>query len=623
MPRSIILQRIKHTVSDKNNLFLLLLLLTPFIYVESLFDTVDLPRFAYVSLIAAVWLTVWLIQSHNHKIAINWNPLFLIILFLLFFSFISYLWGKENMLYQAELYFYTSLVIICFLGMQVNPETIHKFSSIAAITATVCAIIGVLQNFNINPLDYKQIAPPAATFINKNFAANFFDLILPVTVTLFLLSKDKKDAWIAAFAIAMVASYLVLTKSRGAYLSTFVTLTILLLSIQLFPWLKKQAALISSLYKKQIIIIIFIPFLFSSLPNKTFQADFDENRFSNYFSGNTQNSITARFSANQNSLDLFKEHLVLGVGLGGFQQNFRPYLQSILAKNKIFMDFRYLHNDPLQLFIELGIIGGAAALLFFILLFRFSFLSLKYEPEIKSDININRTKTLYLGFVIAIAASLSHSLFSFPYHQATSATFMALWIGFLLNFSARKILLINSPKLKIVNILAFTTSLIFLAGISHFYYKYIKSSVYMQQSVTAKDCDKASELAILSINTYAKDYLSQSQGINIIASCPLETKTQLLFAENILKTNPSHPHALYLAGLSYFKLGDYDLSYKVLKSLSFLYPYFSNTYTLIGHIAVKNKDYLTAKSYYEHALKLTPKNDEAKNMLKQLSDKGY
>ncbi len=623
MASTSVLLQVKKFFSDINSLLLFLLLLVPFIYVDSMFDKVNLPRFAYVALIASIWLITWLIHSNKKKISLNWNPLFLIIIFILFLASVSYLWGKENMMYQAELYFYISLVIICFLSMQLSPNTIFKFSFALTITATVCAIIGILQNFGFNPIDYDQIAPPAATFINKNFAGNYFELVLPISIALLIFSKDKNEVWVLACAVSLIASYIILTNSRGAYLSTFISLSLFFLLIQFFPFLKKQVTLISNLYKKQLLIIIITPFLLASLPSNYDRSVINESRYADLFAGTQQNSISSRFNASRNSFDLFKEQPLLGVGLGGFQQNFRPYLQSRLAKNKIFSDFIYLHNEPLQLVVELGIIGGVAALLFFIFLFKFSFLSLKYEAEIKSDITVNRIKTLHIGFLIAITTSLSHSLFSFPYHQATSATFMALLVGFTLNLSGGKISFANVKKLKIVRVLILASSLILLLGVSHFYYKYIESSIYMKQSITQENCNKASDFAIQSNNSYAKDYLSQSQGINIIALCPNDTKVQLLFAEKILKNNPTHPWALYLYAISSFKLDDYNSSYKALKSLSFLYPNFSGAYTLIGHIAVKKKDYSKAKSYYKHALKLAPNNSEAKDVLRQLSKKGY
>ncbi len=626
MRPSPILSQIKNIISDTNNLFLFLLLLTPFIYIEHLFDSVDLPRYAFVAFVSCLWLVTWLIQFNSNKLSINWNPLFLLIVFLLIFASSSYLWGNKNTFYQAELYFYTCLVILCFMSMQLKPESIHRFVLIASIITTICAIIGILQNFDINILNYKQIAPPAATFINKNFAANFFDLIFPVAITLFFVSKNKKEAWISAFTVSMIISYLLLTKSRGAYLASLVTLFILLISIQLFPWLKIQIELISQLYKKQIIFIIFIPFLLFSLPSSSFQPDFNESRYATFFSGEKQSSILLRLKANQNSLDLLKENPVLGVGLGGFQSHFRPYTQSVLAKNKIFSDFIYLHNDPLQLFIELGSVGAGILILFFLFLFRNTFIILNTEPKLNFDHNSTRKKIIFLGFLIAIIASIFHSLFSFPFHQPVPATFAAIWIGFLLKFSSREVSFANIKKQQIIRIFIITLSVFLLTEITHFYYKYISSSIYMKQSVLAKrmkDCNTASERAFLSINTYSKDYLSQSQGINIIASCQIDTKKQLLFVENILQNNPMHPWALYLAGISYFKLGNYDLSHKLLKSLSFLYPYYTGTYTFLGHIAVKQKEYIKAKSYYKLALKLSPNNKAAQNLLRQLRDKGY
>lgn len=609
----------------KNNLFLILFLLTPFIYFESLYNKVDLPRFAYVSLLALLWFISWIIQVKSKKSTLNWHPLFLLIIFLLFFASVSFTWAQGNMTYEAEIYFYVSLVIICFMSMQATFDEIVRFCRIASVATMACAIIGVLQNFGFNLFDFKQIASPAATFINRNFATNFFELLLPVIIMLFVISKNNKEAWLSTISISMVVSYLILTKSRGANLSTFITLILIFIAIQLFPVFKKQITLISALYKKQIIVIIFVPFLLAYLPSKVFQPEFKETRFLTYFSKNKQNSISHRLNANINSFSLLKENPLLGVGLGGFQENFRPYLQSILAKNKINSDFIQLHNEPLQLLIELGLVGGLTLLLFFALLFRYSYLAIKYasESELDSGIKNDPIKMLYIGFCVAIMTSLTHSLVSFPYHQATSATFMALWVGFSLRLLTKKLTFSNIKKQQLIKILVLLAALTFLLGSAQFYYKYVKSSYYMNKSINTKSCDQAYANIILANNLYAKDYFSQSQGINIIASCPLDSKIQLNFAEDILKNNPTHPWALYLASLSHFKQGNYDLSHERLQLLSFLYPYFSNAYTLNGHIAVKQKKYAKAKSYYKQALMLDPKNSEAISLLQRLSDKGY
>lgn len=617
--------KVKKIFSDTNNFFLLLLLFTPFIYIDKLFSSVELPRFAYVALLSCLWLSVWLIQYNKKHLFINWNPLFLLIIFLLVLSLSSYIWGSENTFYQAELYFSACLVILCFMSMQAKTKPIIQLSRLVSLIAAVCAIIGILQNFGWNILNYKQIASPASTFINKNFAANFFDLVLPVVITLFLISNNKKEAWISAFSLSLIFSYILLTKSRGTYLATLVTLSLVLVSIKLYPWLRSHTELVSQKYKKQIIFILFVPLLLYSLPNKVYKPDFSESRYIQIFSGNQQNSILLRLKAYQNSLDLIKENPILGIGLGGFQLHFRPYTQSVLANNKIFSDFIYLHNDPLQLIIELGIIGGITVFLLFFLLFR---TTLRYFSKlgISSEGVSSQIQILYIGFFIALISSIFHSLFSFPFHQATSATFFSIWLGIVLSISSRKttITILNNSKTTSYSIICL--AVMFLILISTFYFHYIKSSYYMKNAIISfnmKTCNKATNLAILSNRIYGKDYLAQSQGIGIITNCPVDASTQLRFADNVLKFNPTHPWALFLAGMSYYKLGNYEAAHKILKSLSFLYPYFTGSYTFLGHIALKNKQHSQAKLLYTRALRLEPKNNTAKYFLNELIKEGY
>jgi len=607
-----------------NRLFLFILPLTPFVYLENLFDSVDLPRFAFVSVISSIWLLAWLTKS-NKKI-FNWNPLFALILTLLFFAATSAFWGTQNTLYQSELYFYSSLVILIFLFTQVSANSIYLFSATLCVTAAIIATIGILQNFNINPLNYKQVAPPASTFINKNFAANYFDLVLPVSLTLFFISTNKKEAWIYSISITLIISYIILTRARGAYLAAIITFTMFLISIHLFPLLKKQIKFISQQYKKQIMLIIFIPIILFFLPNQQYQSDYEENRYSALFSKQQQNSISVRLNAYQNSLDLYKENPIFGVGLGGFQSHFRPYMQSVLAKNKIFSDFIYLHNEPLQLLVELGIIGFIIVFVFFILLFRSVFLLLYNGLKLNTAPTFNKQKILYLGFFIALLASLFHSLFSFPLHQPTSATFLAIYIGVLLNLGSKKVFIYQSNIPKILFYSKISLTILFLGLVANFYFNYMQSSYYMKEAALAfeiNNCEKAASNAILSNNIYGADYLSQTQGLNIFTSCPLTVNEKLTFADNILKYNPTHPKALFLAGMSYYKLKNYELSSKIMKSLSFLYPYFTGSYTFLGHIALKEKQYHKAKQLYTHALDLAPQNKAAKYYFELLIKKGY
>jgi len=618
--------KIKSLFFDSNRFFIFTLLLTPFIHIENLFDSVDLPRFAFVSIVSSIWLLSWLTKSNRKNF--NWNPLFLLILTLLFFAATSILWGTQNTLYQSELYFYSSLVILIFLFTQVSANSIYSFSVMLCAIATIIAIIGILQNFNINPLNYKQIAPPASTFINKNFAANYFDLILPISLTLFFLSRNKKEAWIYSISITLIISYILLMRARGAYIAAIITFTTLLISLHLFPLLKKQTKLISQQYKKQIMLIIFIPIILFFLPNQQYQSDYEENRYSALFSKQQQqqNSISVRLNAYQNSLDLYKENPIFGVGLGGFQSHFRPYMQSVLAKNKIFSDFIYLHNEPLQLLIEFGVVGFIIVFIFLIFLFHSVFSLLYNGLKLNADPVSSKQKILHLGFFIALLASLFHSLFSFPLHQPTPATFFAMYIGILLNLTSKKVFIFQSNISIILSYSKIFMTILLLGLITNFYFNNIKSSYYMKEAALAfevNDCEKAASNAILSNNIYGEDYLSQSQGINIFTSCPLTVNKKLNFAEKVLKYNPTHPKALFLAGMSYYELKNYELSSKIMKSVSFLYPYFTGSYTFLGHIALRKKEFNTAKQFYAKALTLAPQNKAARYYFNLLIKKGY
>ncbi|HSB60473.1 MAG TPA: hypothetical protein VLI67_02060, partial [Vicinamibacteria bacterium] len=67
-----------------------------------------------------------------------------------------------------------------------------------------------------------QVAPPAATFANRNMAAQFMVLAFPVAVVRFLRAPGARGSAMAALAGASMAGYVFQTLTRSAWLAVAV-----------------------------------------------------------------------------------------------------------------------------------------------------------------------------------------------------------------------------------------------------------------------------------------------------------------------------------------------------------------------------------------------------------------
>ena len=56
---------------------------------------------------------------------------------------------------------------------------------------------------------------------NRNFAAAFLIMNIPLTVVLVLKARDTKDAYIGIISTALMLTFLIYTRTRGAWIGFF------------------------------------------------------------------------------------------------------------------------------------------------------------------------------------------------------------------------------------------------------------------------------------------------------------------------------------------------------------------------------------------------------------------
>ncbi|MEW5758295.1 MAG: O-antigen ligase family protein [Candidatus Omnitrophota bacterium] len=248
------------------------------------------------------------------------------------------------------------------------------------VSSILVGIDGVYQFFNgkdflmHNSLtmatSYKPQRLVSASMGHPNGLANF--LLFPLFLLLFNFNNCKtlKHKVINLINFTFFLIILFLTYSRGAWLGFFISFLVIIFVI-------KDTKLKNYLFAVLLSILIFI-FILSSL------------FFKNFITKGSFYNVT-RIELWFQSLSLFKEHPIFGIGIGTFMD----YSSQFVAYGAL-----YLHNCYLQILIEQGIVGLIAFIIFVFIV-------------IKDSIRVAffSKNELFLGLVFAIIAFLIQIFF--------------------------------------------------------------------------------------------------------------------------------------------------------------------------------------------------------------------
>ena len=175
---------------------------------------------------------------------------------------------------------------------------------------------------------FAQAAVPGATFINKNVAASYLVLILPVGFAVFLGSRSRLAQYVAVFCVTLGATAWAYSRTRSSWIGLSVALIALVL---LVARSEPARALISASFSRSHKVLALIAgtvFLFAiSIPSQSSTGDrpgaLTEQMGAVFDS--QQTSYLYRWSNNLNSLKMAVDHPFNGVGIGAF----RVFLEAI------------------------------------------------------------------------------------------------------------------------------------------------------------------------------------------------------------------------------------------------------------------------------------------------------
>lgn len=222
-------------------------------------------------------------------------------------------------------------------------------------------------------------------------------IFLPLLLIEFFEKKLLKQYhWLAGLAFCICSAGLVFNATRGAWLAVGIVCTVLLL----YYMFKSKRNLAVS--------IIFIALISTVLVNNPkFMHRLDTiDDFDKY------QSNTERILMWQSAWNMFKDHPILGVGLGQYKENYQQKYISPEAKEP---QLSHAHNNFLQMLAENGIVGFVGfAIMFGYIVF-------------KNLIDWFRTRNAYALMIVSATVCLLLQGFT-EYNVGNSAVIKMYWL---------------------------------------------------------------------------------------------------------------------------------------------------------------------------------------------------
>jgi len=581
-------------------LFLFIAFLAPLIWYPGLSDFSNLPQRVFLEtgglLLALTWLAS---QANNNALPIQGLPFFtwLLLAFLgwaLFtaaFALNSYETWEIGRLWLVAILFF-------FLISQFAIASSQRRQVLAALfgAAFLVAVLGISQHlFDLSYIP--QLAPPAATFANKNMAVHFIVLLFPVGAFFFLTTKKNTTAWATSLMLSLIVVYLIYTQTRAGWLA--VTCQGLLFTILRKTTRLNLAPLWSSQKKWAVLTGLLVILTMMNIGPAGFTPGYEAIGLRAASIASIQGNHI-RFAIWTDTLSLIRQHPLIGVGLGNLKVHF-PSVQ----KESLSIYTQYLkdaHNDYLQIWAELGLVGLT---LFVCFIASLGIFLVRTHKDCKDDL----PKTLELQAMgLSLVGIGINAMFCFPLERMIPLFTIMVLLGLMASLAredrpgtpihipkrfpayAAIVLLVFAPIMVVDNLKAIAAD--------HFYLKTCMATVDGNWPEVIASGNKTLHYQPNDVTPHAyigPAYLAQD---NYSEALP-----HLL---TMLEKFPYHYITLLNTGTAYYGLHDYQKAQEYFAKAVQIAPIAGAAHGQLGKAYWKLKDYPKALTEFNKAIRLEP-----------------
>ncbi len=578
-----------------------LVVLSPLVFFPSLINLYRLPKTTFISLLVTALIWLWfflLIQEKDQKPVF---PLAVPILLYLGISVLSLLNAANP--YEGIFAISQETIYIFLFWSVVNHlqgrEKIENILLWAIPSTVIVSLIGIYQRFGGDIPGLVNIAMPGSTFGNKNTAAQYTLLLLPIPYFFMISTTDRQKERLFAICAAIITTYLLYTGTRAAWAGAILAL----LAIAIFIRLKKPLAetqianIKACILDKKIslaCIALFViamnvipPFVVPDWNLTGFPSPVG--RLGTALELDKDASFVGRLAIWANTLKMFKDHPVLGVGKGNFKIMY-PFYAASVTKDPGFrpeVQPREAHNDYVQFLAETGTLGFLSFLLIVFIIARRVWISIAGKNEIHSML-------LIVTLAFSIIAILVEASLDFPFELPVSLAFLWLFTGllwvickenspYMTDPVSEKKERMGSPRWGTLAVgLLSAFSILFTAV----HFNFLRAEFYFSRGTIW--------------------FYEKREGPSQLAENDLKTAVYL---------NPTTHRYPYMLGLFYIWRENYDEAAKATLQSLRRHPYYINAYNNLGVAYASMGKIGEAEWAWKKALDIWPDHSEARNNL--------
>jgi len=324
-----------------------------------------------------------------------------------FFTLSIQRFATLNELFKALTYFAIFFLVVNRIDNKRDIDFLLKAIILLGFCISLWAII---QRFAFPDRVYWFDPPgsaglPMGPFANRNNFSGYINMIIPLGLGYLLQDISFSRRIILGLATAVMTLALFISYSRAGLIVHMVALIFIGLLLSFRRKLRNKALLV--LLWPTLVIVLFLNYFD---PRSVFA------RLATLFSKETFVYLGHGYSW-LDILRICRDFPFLGTGLGTF-----GFISSIYNSNPSQMYFTYAHNDILQLFSEVGVLGGFCVFWFF---------AIYFFKVVRHWLNRHDRFIIYgvLGGVGALFAILFYSLLDFNLHIPAVALLFAVLLA--------------------------------------------------------------------------------------------------------------------------------------------------------------------------------------------------
>jgi O-antigen ligase len=403
------------------------------------YGSVDTWAFGVLSIFAGLLIIFWIIDGwKNKELIINTNFILIPLVGIILVGFVQLL-PLRNLNFSNELlsipadnslsldpystkiaiakYFVFLVVFWASLTFINTTKRLRKIVLTIIIFAALMAFYGILQNLTgtdtIYGLRPAVHANPFSAYVNKHHFAAFMEMTIGLTLGILFIQATKKDKYLLLIiAVVLMGIAIVMTGSRGGFISLVGVLGFLVLMTVVYGDKKHPKEKRSFLNRKNIIVIGSSVLLILVLFSVTIWLGAGESLERGVgFQVADSDFSTGRIHFWSTTLEIIRDNPILGTGLDAFGVSFTKY--DTWNGN---LRLEQAHNDYLQMLSDSGIIGFALVILFIFLLF-------KQSLKVISTSTDRFRRGTAIGALAGCFGILVHSLFDFPLRTNANSLF--------------------------------------------------------------------------------------------------------------------------------------------------------------------------------------------------------